>query len=341
MMLSFIKQKYILMKPVYAVDMCGVIKRPQYSYNNVPTQYFGIASLDLNGTCTIILPNDFPDEEKMLRETLRHNPFCLIYSITPIGMAMPNLHISREVCRTNDIVNVDFKTKRKKKNSNNDDKAQNETSNVGENKSIPISFKQLHDNSETHNFKNNSTPNLMSLDNPRKVVMKSASFSDFQSVAILHNDRLIDGPLPLQNSLKQFSEGLSESINSFRRSTISMNTSVSGICNIALDHSDERNSTSNSNKITSDKDLNDLEDKNNNLIPLSFCISGGVSLGKVNWILQTVPISRNRNKNSGISVPVGTTVSGIANPTDQMSSGQSKVGSEIKTNQLKDWREIS
>ena len=324
--------------------MCGVIKRPQLCLTNIPMQYFGIANLDHFGNCTIILPYDFPDEEKILQETLRSKSFGLIYTLTAIGAPMPNLHVSREVCRVDGILlNKESKNKRKKKISNNEDKIR-----------INNNDQALHVSATIDH--NNSAPNLTTLENICKspVIKSSNSVNDLQSITTtateienLHNDRLIDGPLPLQNSLKQLREGF------ISLRSLSSNTQVSEICN-ALD-SEERYASSNTqtivnlheqNKTILDEQHNVIND--NNIVPLSFSISGGSSLGKVSWILQTVPVSTNQNqyRNTGISVPVGTSASGNVSPSTDLFKLSNDIvtitNTEIKNNKLQgDWREIS
>eukprot|EP00601_Ochromonadales_sp_CCMP2298_P009380 CAMPEP_0173263364 /NCGR_PEP_ID=MMETSP1142-20121109/27323_1 /TAXON_ID=483371 /ORGANISM="non described non described, Strain CCMP2298" /LENGTH=361 /DNA_ID=CAMNT_0014198673 /DNA_START=243 /DNA_END=1324 /DNA_ORIENTATION=- len=94
---NFFLQKYVFRRPTAALDMCGVIKRPHLLLSNVPTQHCGTVVLDASGCCTVYLPEEFPDEERVGRETLRHTAFCTVYSLTAIGRPLPSLHVAREV----------------------------------------------------------------------------------------------------------------------------------------------------------------------------------------------------------------------------------------------------
>lgn len=95
----FFLQKYVLQRPSSSLDMWGVIKRPQMINTFAPTQHCGCVQLDEKGNATISLPEDFPDPERVARMSLRFTPFQATYSLTPIGAAMPQLHVSRTVGR--------------------------------------------------------------------------------------------------------------------------------------------------------------------------------------------------------------------------------------------------
>lgn len=65
--------------------------------------YCGIINLNRSGSCLISLPEDFPDQDQITKLTLVSKPFIIVYTLTPIGSAMPNLHVSKEVSRHNTL----------------------------------------------------------------------------------------------------------------------------------------------------------------------------------------------------------------------------------------------
>jgi len=155
------------------------------------------------------LPDDFPDEEKMSHETLRYNPFCVVYSLTAIAVAMPSLHISREVGREKLEAKLSPNNKRKKRSK--DMHFEGRGTGPTADKLFVLSETKksaTNVNPVNMNAKSSSDPHLQctELDLSRKIT-KSASFSDFSSTtaggSVEHNDRLIDGPLPLQDSFNQ------------------------------------------------------------------------------------------------------------------------------------------
>lgn len=169
-----------------------------------------VITIILIGTCTIILPDDFPDEEKMSRETLRYNPFCVVYSLTAIAVAMPSLHISREVGREKLEAKMSPNKRKKRSKEMHLDGNHGSISNPNTtDKSFATdeTTRSVKDVNPVHmNAKSSSDPHLQSteLGDLSRKMTKSASFSDFSSVgSVEHNDRLIDGPLPLQDSFNQ------------------------------------------------------------------------------------------------------------------------------------------
>eukprot|EP01038_Epipyxis_sp_PR26KG_P005466 gene5466-7569_t len=99
---NFFLQKYVLGKSIANLDLCGVIKRPEVLVNTA-SQHCGTVMLDSNGSCTIILPEDFPDAEQIMAGSIVSSSFHIVYNLTPIGAPMPSLHISTEVSRYNKL----------------------------------------------------------------------------------------------------------------------------------------------------------------------------------------------------------------------------------------------
>jgi len=86
-------------------------------------------------------------------------------------------------------------------------------------------------------------------------------------------------------------------------------------------------------------------------LPLSFQISGGISGGKVSWILHTVPRSRNVTYGSsvsmksfvgaGISMPVGISTAGVASEFRDFKNIDGEEDKKNALSQQQDWRAIS
>lgn len=330
-----------------------------------------LSSSHLIGTCTIILPDDFPDEEKMSRETLRYNPFCVVYSLTAIAVAMPSLHISREVGREKLEAKMSpNKRKKRSKEMHFDGSYGSASGPTADNNKKCDTLNPLN-----MNAKSSSDPHLQSteLDLSKKMT-KSASFSDFSLVgSVEHNDRLIDGPLPLQDSFNQIryetSYELSQSASDtplnlrsgisdvFRRSRSSgefskLSTSICSALN-ELDRTDSSaaDDQSGSGERISAASMSGVS-ISSQALPLSFQISGGISGGKVSWILHAVPRSRNVTYGSsegitsfvgvGISMPVGISTAGATGEyRDFKKIDDDEEGKKNALNQQQDWRAIS
>jgi hypothetical protein len=313
------------------------------------------------------LPDDFPDEEKMSRETLRYNPFCVVYSLTAIAVAMPSLHISREVGR--EKLEAKMSPNKRKKRS----KEMHFDGSSGS-ASVPTADKKGV-NPLSMNAKSSSDPHLQSTEiDLSKKMTKSASFSDFSLVgSVEHNDRLIDGPLPLQDSFNQIryetSYELSQSASDtplnlrsgisdvFRRSRSSgefskLSTSICSALN-ELDRTDSSAADDQSGRgeRISAASMSGVS-ISSQALPLSFQISGGISGGKVSWILHTVPRSRNVTYGSsegiksfvgvGISMPVGISTAGATGEfRDFKKIDDDEEGKKNALNQQQDWRAIS
>ena len=303
----------------------------------------------------------------MSRETLRYNPFCVVYSLTAIAVAMPSLHISREVGREKlEAKTSPNKRKKRSKEMHFDGSNGSASGPTADKKGVnPLNM----------NAKSSSDPHLQSteLDLSKKMT-KSASFSNFSLVgSVEHNDRLIDGPLPLQDSFNQIryetSYELSPSASDtplylrsgisdvFRRSRSSgefskLSTSICSALN-ELDRTDSSaaDDQSGSGERISAASMSGVS-ISSQALPLSFQISGGISGGKVSWILHTVPRSRNVTYGSsegiksfvgvGISMPVGISTAGATGEfRDFKKIDDDEEGKKNALNQQQDWRAIS
>lgn len=220
-------QRYIFGKPW--VSMFGVVKRPNL-VAELACSYCGSITLDDTGACTILLPIDFPDEEQLRKSTTSPIALLITYTLTPLGCAMPNLHISKEVGRHEIQQRTLFKKSPAAKLT-----AAGNAFQEGEQWPMRLLVSvgqkgealQRHDQERTYASllsaweRNEASPERERLRRGRNgmvppplfssfyllvsvthvrcpfwvcmlyTVVKASSFSDFQSV---HNDRIIDGP---------------------------------------------------------------------------------------------------------------------------------------------------
>jgi hypothetical protein len=365
-------QKYVFRRPVQSLDMCGVVKRPPNLYPNIPSQYCGIAVLDHTGSCVVVLPEDFPDEERMARELgPSRTPFCVVYSLTAMRAPMPTLHIAREVGRapaqaaagaagtpssTRATTRVPLKLSpnsatavagsgEKKGVSGGAGKQQAQKSRSGSGSRGQVTPSSPADLPVPHAESDRLQDRLLSLPFPPKFsnanVVKSASISDFRLLPsynsfgdsrnsssgnlLLHNDRLIDGPLPLSESFElinrysqQIRTGISESI--FRLTLGALATeerchdevevapkelsadaaagAAAGdgdepisVCG-ALGAEDRRGNFSGINDAGADGAGGSF------FAPLTFVIAGGVAGGTVSWVVHTAPVVSSGDPNA-------------------------------------------
>ena len=125
---NFFLQRYIFRRPYTALDLCGVVKSPAPMGGLiVSAQHCGIATLNAQGSCIVLLPPEFPDplwaESSSPRNKrqgfgqMNHDstnnassddsnptpcpyaPFTVAYHLTPIGCAMPNLYVATELTK--------------------------------------------------------------------------------------------------------------------------------------------------------------------------------------------------------------------------------------------------
>ena len=126
---NFFLQRYIFRRPYTALDLCGVVKSPAPMGGLiVSAQHCGIATLNAQGSCIVLLPPEFPDPvwaesssshnkrqnfDQMHHESSTNNaskddshptpcpyaPFTVAYHLTPIGCAMPNLYVATELTK--------------------------------------------------------------------------------------------------------------------------------------------------------------------------------------------------------------------------------------------------
>lgn len=386
----------MLRRPVQSLDMCGVVKRPQHLYSNVPAQYCGTAELDAAGSCTVMLPDDFPDEERILRESLRRpTPFCIVYSLTAMGCAMPSLHIARQVGRLIPVAPVPAPapSSPQSHSGNNRQSSQHQQQQVKispnsatalasavdkKKKKGPSCAVKPEPDMTSHTPTDSASDRRRSNDRARadsgsgsslfpdsvaflaelppvahfssnSNVIKSASISDFRMLPshnsftsasresssgnlqqLLHNDRLIDGPLPLGDSFKLISQqlrsGISESIFRLTLGTLAAEergggggggSSVRGTGGVQLSSIRSRSrsaSTAGQPRLeeaedsvgicgalgASDRagnfigaDSNALSALNVYAVPLSFSVAGGVPGATISWVVHTAPIVPN------------------------------------------------
>lgn len=352
-------QKYVLRRPVQNLDMCGVVKRPHPLYPNVPSQYCGVAVLDSAGCCTVVLPEDFPDEERIVRETLRKAPFCVVYSLTPMHCAMPSLHIAREVGRISPqsaaaVVSAPSPAGNvSRANTNASGSAVKMSPNSATALAGTREKKRRSFGTGSRDHGTSGSPidaaattartdvrvdNFRLLDVPRfsnANVVKSASISDFRllpsqdglagsrnsssgNLQLLHNDRLIDGPLPLSESFElinkysqQIRAGISESI--FRLTLGALAAEERGSYVESPDADKKKGSAAISAAEEAEESVSicgalGAQDRAGNFssgtsagvldagagsvqaVPLSFVIAGGVAGGRVSWVVHTAPI---------------------------------------------------
>lgn len=311
----------------------------------------------------------------MSRETLRYNPFCVVYSLTAIAVAMPSLHISREVGREKLEAKMSPNKRKKRSKEMHFDRSNGSVSDPTADKTFATDEIVKDVNPVNMNAKSSSDPHLQctEVDISRKMT-KSASFSNFSSVgSVEHNDRLIDGPLPLQDSFNQIRYETSYELSQcaydtqliyrsgisdvFRRSKSSgefseLNTSICSALN-ELDRADSSTADdqSSSSEGTSTASMSGVS-ISSQALPLSFQISGGIRGGKVSWILHTVPRSRNVTYGSsesiksfvgvGISMPVGISTAGAAGEfRDFKKIDDDEDGKKNELIQQQDWRAIS
>lgn len=379
-------QKYVFKKPVQNLDMCGVVKLPLSVYANVPSQYCGVAVLDSRGSCRVVLPDDFPDEERVVRETRRPAPFCVVYTLTAMGCPMPSLHVSREVGRIPDkleqqppqlsspghpaaaatstklssnsatavLTNTQSRDRKRRSGSGSKDQGSQagvaltssgvrgqstEGSPVEATETVKRGAERGRDGDREKMRRDIPLARQFARLNESSVpvnsnVVKSASISDFRLVRsdsslagsrnnssnnlqMLHNDRLIDGPLPLSESFEminrysqQIRAGISESIFRLTLGALAFEGRAGDIAAEDTVPGDTVTPASDGNAVLQDGDdsLNIcgalraedqrggsesgsslLDGPGQPVAPLTFEVSGGVPGGRVSWVVHTAP----------------------------------------------------
>ena len=342
--------------------MCGVIKSPPAG-PIASTQLCGVAKLNAHGCCVVLLPPEFPDPDTARvgsslgsSGACLYAPFTVAYHLTPLGAAMPQLHISTEVTRFSTsvwksmgVTSAKIEEKEPAETAKSGGKAA-----AGSAALVPASKKKnaaAHFSNQTteqniveqeqeieqHILRNYWATNTKSFRNgfsrgssqgkmPRSV--STGNIPSFYSSPLrnaksagnflnMHNDRLIDGPLPLLGRLG----GLS----------------TAAICQLGRDESD----TENEYDVPSPKSRSGKENGKNlpsaalngagpvsdsalhvpngsqeaksthspsnprnssskgGIIPLCFTISGGVPLGRISWMVTSLP--QEANTSGGLS----------------------------------------
>ena len=331
--------------------MCGVIKSPPAGAI-VSTQLCGVAKLNAHGSCVVLLPPEFPDPDTAKGTSCSgsggaypYAPFTVAYHLTPLGAAMPQLHISTEVTRFSTSVwrsmgsvvaaATGSKGTEGEPSTSKNSAATRSSGSTTEKKKKSVAVHLATDVSEqarvdmeqeleqnilrnywaSNNRNSNMTiardtagkiPRSVSTGNipafyssPLRNALSTGSFLN------LHNDRLIDGPLPLLRRLGSLS--------------------TAAICQLGRDESDTENEGSdctsdqdsgkakkspsgregrtfsdsaphNSQNGTLDHALSSSKSysvKNGGIIPLCFTISGGLPLGRISWMVTSQPREAN------------------------------------------------
>mmetsp|Transcript_24685 Transcript_24685/g.41162 ORF Transcript_24685/g.41162 Transcript_24685/m.41162 type:complete len:341 (+) Transcript_24685:20-1042(+) len=266
---------------------------------------------------------------------------------------MPSLHVAKEVCRLSSYssdgsIPTNGNSKKKKKQQQHqrqkqriDTTSASSSTGVRSSETVPAPEspttigKGINTNIKAGTPVISSSASRGNLRRVKNSVSKSTSFSDFQSLRSAatvstelrsspHNDRLIDGPIPLQDTINRYRQqirtlrtGLTASINStFSLShndlksldaepgcppapvtPVTVDTSSPNFCSglNGDDRSNDGNQFHNG-QLNPTIPLNDslrYEREGGGLRqPLCFVIAGGVPGGKVSWIINTVPVSR-------------------------------------------------
>lgn len=352
----------MLRRPYTGLDMCGVIKSPPAG-PIASTQLCGVAKLNAHGCCVVLLPPEFPDPDTARAASSSggngaclYTPFTVAYHLTPLGAAMPQLHISTEVTRfstsvwksmgvtavSNQAKEPDVSTKSegkaaagprilvtasKKKN------AAAHFSNTTSEQNIVDQEQEL----EQHILRNYWATNTKSFRNgfsrdsqgkmPRSV--STGNIPSFYSSPMrnaksagnflnMHNDRLIDGPLPLLSRLGSLSSAAicqlgrdeSDTENEYdvpspkSHSERTNGSSASGSASNGATRPVSASAQHPLNGSHEAKSAHSLSNSRNSsakggLIPLCFTISGGVPLGRISWMVTSLP--QEANASSGLS----------------------------------------
>lgn len=173
----FILQKYVFGLPYATLDMCGVIKRPHVLVNT-STQHYGTHVLDDRGQCTILLPEDFPDAQKLAAHSLVFSPFSVVYQLTAVHCAMPNLHVAQEVCRYTPI-----------------DRPHNNSTNSCINPTVPVAalrHRASKDSSNTKHQKNNIATNNNSFKTSNPNISNNITNTQTNPIDLVDKDAIMD-----------------------------------------------------------------------------------------------------------------------------------------------------
>ena len=340
----------MLCRPYTGLDMCGVIKSPPAGAI-ASTQLCGVAKLNAHGCCVVLLPPEFPDPDTAQVTSSSgssgaypYAPFTVAYHLTPLGAAMPQLHISTEVTRFSTSVwrslgSAVAAAKEGKGAEGEPSTSKNSAAtkssggtvapkkksvavhlapDVSEQAKIDMEL-ELEQNILRNYWASNRKSSNMTLardaagkiprsvstgnipafySSPLRNAMSTGSFLN------LHNDRLIDGPLPLLRRLGSLS--------------------TAAICQLGRDESDTENEDSDcpsdedsgtakkspsgrEGRVFSDSIPHAVQNgsmdalssskhysvKNGGIIPLCFTISGGMPLGRISWMVTTQPREAN------------------------------------------------
>lgn len=361
--------------------MCGVIKSPPAG-PIASTQLCGVAKLNAHGCCVVLLPPEFPDPDTARVGSSLGNsgaclyaPFTVAYHLTPLGAAMPQLHISTEVTRFNTsvwksmgVTSAKIEGKEPEDTVKSIGKAA-----VDSGSKIPASKKKnaaAHFSSltteenlveqereiEQHILRNYWATNTKSFRNgisrgssqgkmPRSVstgnipsyysspLRNAKSAGNFMN---MHNDRLIDGPLPLLSRLGSLSTAAicqlgrdeSDTENEYDVPSPKSRSGKENPPGAALNGAGRPLSDSAPHVPNGSQEPKSTHSPTNlrnstargGIIPLCFTISGGVPLGRISWMVTSLPQEANTSggldgadaytDSEGVSVDAGGAVLG-------------------------------
>lgn len=342
-------QRYVLCRPYTGLDMCGVIKSPPAGAIT-STQLCGVAKLNAHGCCVVLLPPEFPDPDTAQAKNSSgssgvypYAPFTVAYHLTPLGSAMPQLHISTEVTRFSTSVWRSMGstvaaakggkgTEGETTTSKNSAASKASGSTIApKKKSVAVQLAtdiseqarvdmehELEQNILRNYWASNKKSTNMTLARdaagkiPRSVstgnipafysspLRNAMSTGSFQN---LHNDRLIDGPLPLLRRLGSLSTAAICQLG--RDESDSDTENEDSDCHSDQDNGKAKKSPSGregrafSDSIphaTQNGSAEHYSVKNGGIIPLCFTISGGLPLGRISWMVTSQPKEANANR---------------------------------------------
>jgi hypothetical protein len=235
--------------------MVGVVKRPNIMISTTG-QYAGRVVLDAKGEALVVLPQEFPDAERMKSQSLLFVPFTVVYLLTPVGNSMPNLYVAEEVHRLDD-----------KSASATDQTTQAES----EKASATVSSRALRSGESSAESSSKAKRSSSS-----QGVVKASSFSSFET---LHNDRVVDGQL-LNISLSK-AKNIMQQVQSLTNLTMHPDRPKPD-ASPAYQQAKPGINTATSEVVVG-------------LLPksrLGFKISGGTAKAVVSWQVSTVPSKR-------------------------------------------------
>lgn len=346
------------------MDMCGVVKSPAIE-QSLTSEHGGTIELTDAGVGFVILPADFPDPNFSSRQkgATAHGVqplFQIVYALTPVGCAMPNLHVLREVSRlksasefyaimepSNNHSNQAHKSSSVQNGyvkgatsgghgdgSTSSKRAGHSASGVptapGNDEITPVHkqtkldknrsespeewWKYVRMNEATGDVVTSGTGKSAGIPRSSSTgsLPTSASASNaymprphshsvlLTSERTVHNDRLIDGPLPLMESYRRrFGSGRPRTGSEGQLPSSSLTRNAQTVPSGGRSDTDTDINTSGNNADHSSVPQNTHEEREDNsnvtgrrkARPLCFFVAGGAPRGRVSWVVKTVPLS--------------------------------------------------